>query len=274
MTKAITVNEKPINIIETENGYYICLTDMVKGVKDGDHLIRNWLQNKNTIEFLGVWEQLNNSNFKLVEFYQIKFDAGVNNFLMSVKQWVEKTSAIGIKAKTGRNGGTYAYYDIALEFAAWYDPTFKLYIINEFQKFKALQSEHQNPEWIMHREFAKINYTLQTDAVKNNLIPPTVTRQESRMIYADEAELVNKAVLGQTSKDWRTTNPALDGNIRDHSSSVQLKVLGNMESYNSILIGQHKSKEERIVEINREAQRQFAVLIDTKNLKQLNAKSA
>lgn len=245
----IIVQEKEIKVIKEGEEDYISLTDMVRNV-DGDQLIKNWIRNKNTIEFLGVWERLHNQNFNMVEFDHIRIESGTNSFLMSVYQWVDKTNAIGIKAKAGRYGGTYAHKDIALEFATWISPEFKLLVIKEFDRLKEQENKLVNPEWDYRRFLSKVNYRVHTDAIKENIIPSykTLTRDEEGYIYANEAELLNVANFGQTSKQWRLENPelAIQGyNIRDMATIPQLTVLANLESYNSILIKEGHSAKDR-----------------------------
>ena len=260
MSKSINVQGTKVAVISKEHEDYICLTDIVKSIGGDGTQILNWLRNKNTLEFLAVWEVLNNPKFNSHEFVGIKNDAGTHRFNLSVKEWVSKTNAIGIIAKTGRQGGTYAHKDIALEFASWLDPALRLYVIKEFQRLKADEERQQLPEWGINRTLAKVNYRLHTDAVKRNLIPPTVTGKETGLIYATEADLINKAVFGMTAKEWRTVNPGVDGNIRESASVEQLLVLANVESYNSILIEQGRSQTERIMELNAIARSQLTAM--------------
>lgn len=269
MNKSITVQGSKVTIISKENEDYICLTDMVKSQKGGDQLIKNWLQTKNTIEFLGVWEELNNPDFNLVEFHQIRSEAGSNAFLMSVKQWIAKTGAGGIIAKAGRYGGTYAHKDIALEFASWLSPALRLFIIKEFQRLKEEEAQQFGPEWSINRTLAKVNYRIHTDAVKRRLIPPTLSKKDVGFVYASEADVINKAVFGKTAKEWRTAYPGESGNIRDHASVEQLLVLANIESYNSILIEQGIQQSERLVTLNAEARRQFTSITQAPAVKSL-----
>jgi hypothetical protein len=236
----IKVNETEITIIKKDNEDYISLTDMIRNT-DGDQLIKNWIKNKNTIEFLGIWERLHNQNFNMVEFHHIRLEAGTNRFMMSVFQWVDKTGAIGILSKSGRSGGTYAHKDIALEFATWISPEFKLLVIKEFERLKETEAKLLNPEWDYRRFLSKVNYRIQTDAVKENIIPvyKHLSKEQEGYVYAHEAELLNVAVFGVTSKQWREAHQdsVLGGlNIRDLATIPQLTVLANLESYNSILI--------------------------------------
>lgn len=216
----IKVQETEITTISYEEKDYISLTDMVKPIENGLALIEKWLRNKNTIEFLGIWEEMYNPIFNSLEFEGIKNEAGLNRFVMSVKQWIEKTNAIGIIAKAGRYGGTYAHTDLAFEFASWVSPQFKLYIIREFQRLK--DKEQKLFGWSAKRELSKINYRIHTDAIKANLIPAEVTREQAAMTYADEADVPNIAMFGKTAKQWREANPDKTGNIRDYASINEL----------------------------------------------------
>jgi hypothetical protein len=252
----IKVKETEITIIKRDNEDYISLTDMVRDI-DGDQLIKNWIRNKNTIEFLGIWERLHNQNFNMVEFDLIRMDAGTNKFMMSVFQWVDKTGAVGIMSKTGRYGGTYAHKDIALEFATWISPEFKLLVIKEFERLKETEAKLLNPEWDYRRFLSKVNYRVHTDAVKENIIPvyQHISKAEEGYIYAHEAEYLNVAVFGKTSKQWKEENPdVLDGlNIRDLATVHQLTVLANLESYNAILIKEGVSPQNRLAKLKEAA---------------------
>ena len=247
----INVKGTEITILEQNGEPLVSLTDMVRKADDGDQLIKNWLKTKNTLEYLGVWEKMNNPNFNLVEFDQIRIESGVNKFTMSGKQWIEKTGAIGIVAKAGRYGGTYAHMDIALNFAMWISPEFQLLIVKEFQRLKNEESKTKNLEWDYRRFLTKANYRLQTDAIKENILPQysNLSRKEEGYVYADEAELINMAVFGITSKQWRKENPAAvkDGlNIRDLATIPQLHALSNAESMNSHLITKGKNAATRL----------------------------
>jgi hypothetical protein len=215
---------------------YICITDIArfKNKEQTDDLIRNWLRNRNAIEFLGIWEQLNNSDFKPVEFDGFKKEAGLNSFTLTPKQWISKTSAIGIVSKQGRYGGTYAQKDIAFEFASWISVEFKLYLIKEFQRLK--EQENQHIGWDIRRNLAKVNHLIHTDAIKENLIPDTLTPQQIQFVYASEADVLNVALFGVTAKQWREINPSLKGNLRDHANVHQLVCLANLESLNAHFI--------------------------------------
>ncbi|HTA61129.1 MAG TPA: KilA-N domain-containing protein [Bacteroidia bacterium] len=250
----IVVKGTNITIVEHNETDYISLTDMTKSVDNGDRLVENWLRNKNTIEFLGLWEVLYNPNFNTLEFEGIKNSAGTNRFLMSVNQWTTKTNAIGMMTKPGRYGGTLAHKDIAFEFGAWISPEFKLLLIKEFQRLKDEESKSKNVEWDYRRFLSKANYRLHTDAIKENIIPNYThlkSGQES-FIYANEAEILNVAVFGTTSKQWRDENKEAnkDGlNIRDLANTIQLTVLSNLESYNSILISKGVTPQDRLNEL-------------------------
>src|SRR3989344_4951046 len=215
-------------LIEGENDY-ISLTDMLRA-KDGDFFISDWLRNRNTVEFLGIWEQVNNPNFNYGEFAIIKSKVGLNSYKISVKDWVSKTNAIGLKAKVGRYGGTYAHKDIAFEFGMWISPEFKIYLIKEFQRLKNEEAERLKSGWDIKRTLAKVNYRIHTDAVKKHLIPPYISKSAANVVYASEADVLNMALFGMTAKDWRDKNPKKDGNIRDYSSVEQLVVLVNLEN--------------------------------------------
>ncbi len=241
---------------------YICITDIAryKNSERTDDLIRNWLRNRNTIEFLGIWEQLNNPDFKPVEFDGFRKQAGLNSFTLTPKQWIEQTSAIGLISKAGRYGGTFAQKDIAFEFASWISVEFKLYLIKEFQRLK--EQEFQQMGWDIRRNLAKVNYLIHTDAIKENLIPDTLTPQQISLVYASEADLLNVALFGVTAKQWRDTNPGLKGNIRDHANVHQLVCLANLESMNAHFIEQNMPQSERLVKLNELAIRQMRVLVE------------
>jgi len=239
---------------------YICLTDIArhKNADTTDDLIRNWLRNRNTIEFLGLWEQLNNPVFKPVEFDGFRKQAGLNSFTLTPKQWTERTGAIGIVSKSGRYGGTYAHKDIAFEFAAWISVEFKLYLIKEFQRLKKQEKEQLG--WDIRRNLAKINYRIHTDAIKNNLIPPSLTKEQINRIYASEADLLNMALFGMTAKMWREENLDKDGNIRDHANVSQLVCLANLESLNAHFIQEGHPQAIRLEKLNRIAIQQMKLL--------------
>lgn len=228
-SKSINVKGTEVSIINHLNEDYISLTDMIKSFGD-DTIIKNWLRNRNTVEFLGIWEQINNPNFNSVEFDLIRNQTGLNSFVLSVKKWMDTTNAIGIIASAGRYGGTFAHKDIAFEFGSWLSPEFKLYLIKEFQRLKEEESKNKSLSWNLQRTLAKVNYKIHTDAIKENLIPIKVTKQQASFIYANEADLLNVALFGLTAKEWRNFNPNLKGNIRDYAAIEQLVVLSNLES--------------------------------------------
>ena len=234
-----------------------------------DDIIRNWLRNRNTIEFLGIWEQLNNPDFKPVEFDGFRMQAGLNSFTLSPKQWAEKTGAIGIISKSGRYGGTYAHKDIAFEFASWISVEFKLYLIKEFQRLKEDENRRLSLAWDLNRTLSRLNYHIHTDAIKEHLIPPEITPAQSRITYANEADVLNVALFGQTAKQWRDANPKLEGNMRDHDTVEQLLVLANIESMNAEFIHMGLEQGKRLKRLNKIAIRQMQTLaarLDAANL--------
>ena len=257
----IKVETTEITIISHNEKDYISLTDMVRPIENGLALIEKWLRNKNTIEFLGIWEKMYNPLFNSPEFEGIKMEAGLNRFIMSVKQWIEKTHAIGIIAKAGRYGGTYAHKDLAFEFASWVSPQFKLYLIREFQRLK--DDEQKQLAWSAKRELSKINYRIHTDAIKANLIPSEITNQQAAIKYADEADVLNIAMFGMTAKQWREANPDKKGNIRDYASINELICLSNMENINAVFINDGIPQSERLIKLNRIAIQQRRILEDT-----------
>ncbi len=263
----IIVNETEITILEINEKDYISLTDMVKSIENGLALIEKWLRNKNTIEFLGIWEEMYNPDFNSPEFEGIKNAAGLNRFILSVKQWIEKTHAIGIIAKAGRYGGTYAHKDLAFEFASWVSPQFKLYLLREFQRLK--EEEQKQVGWTAKRELSKINYHIHTDAIKQNLIPAELSPIQTSIIYANEADVLNVALFGITAKQWREEHPDLKGNIRDYASINQLICLSNMENLNAVFINNGVPQSERLKELNRIAIQQMLVLEEIENRKLL-----
>jgi hypothetical protein len=270
MAKSKTINVKgaSITILQNETGELISLTDMLKA-KDGDFFISDWLRNRNTIEYLGIWESVYNPDFNYGEFAIIKSQAGLNSYKLSVKDWVAKTNAIGLKATTGRYGGTYAHSDIAFEFGMWISPEFKIYLIKEFQRLKEDENDRLLLEWNLQRTLSKINYKIHTDAIKENLIPKELHKNQITFAYADEADLLNAALFGITAKEWRDTNPNAEGNIRDQASIEQLVVLSNMESINSVLIHQGLDQKERLLQLNKMAITQMNSLVGNKNIKKL-----
>ncbi|KDE66648.1 conjugative transposon protein [Fusobacterium necrophorum DAB] len=264
----ISVQGNEITIIRDKGWEYISLTDMLKA-KDGDFFISDWLRNRNTVEYLGIWESVYNPDFNYGEFAIIKSQAGLNSYKLSVKEWVEKTNAIGLKATAGRYGGTYAHPDIAFEFGMWISPQFKIYLIKEFQRLKEEENNRLKLEWNLQRTLSKINYRIHTDAIKETLIPQEVSRKQAALVYADEADLLNVALFGLTAKEWRQNNPDKIGNLRDYATLEQLVVLSNMESINALLIKQGLPQSDRLVQLNRVAIMQMKSLVENKNIKQL-----
>ena len=262
----ITVKDKEISVVKVNDEDYLSLTDMLKA-KDGDFFITDWLRNRNTLEYIGIWEQVYNPDFNYGEFAIIKSQSGLNSFKISVKEFVARTNAISIQAKAGRYGGTYAHKDIAFEFAMWISPEFKIYIVKEFQRLKA--DEQKLLGWNAKRELSKINYKIHTDAIKNNLIPDEVTSAQKSFIYADEADLLNVAMFGKTAKQWRTENPKLSGNIRDYATINQLICLSNLESLNAVFINEGLSQRERLEKLNKIAIQQMQVLENVEDKKLL-----
>ena len=262
----ITVKETEVTVVQINNEDYICLTDMIKA-KDGEFFFSNWLRNRNTVEFLGIWEKVNNPDFNYVEFDIIKSQAGLNSYRLSAKEWMQKTSAIGIISKVGRYGGTYAHKDIAFEFAMWISPEFKVYLIREFQRLKT--EEQAQLGWTAKRELSKINYHIHTDAIKQNLIPQKLTPAQTSLVYANEADVLNVALFGITAKQWRDTNPDLKGNIRDYATINQLICLSNMENLNAVFINDNLSQQYRLVKLNHIAIQQMSILEDVENRKLL-----
>lgn len=248
--RAINVKGIPVTVVERREQDYISLTDMVQGFEGGSALIEQWLRNKDTVLFLGVWEQLNNPAFNSLEFEGIGNAAGRNSFYLSVKKWIDTTGAIGLHARAGRQGGTYAHKDIAFEFGSWLSPEFKLYLIKEFQRLKEAEASTQSLEWNLQRTLAKVNYRIHTDAIKEHLIPPVLSRSRISGVYATEADLLNMALFGLTAAEWKRTNPSLAGNVRDHATLEQLVVLSNLESINAVLIQQGLASSERLQQLN------------------------
>ncbi len=253
----IIVKDTEINIIKVVEEDYLCLTDMIRA-KDGDFFVTDWLRNRNTLEFIGIWEKVYNPIFNYGEFATIRNQAGLNSFKISVKEFVARTNAICLQAKAGRYGGTYAHKDIAFEFAMWISPEFKIYIVKEFQRLKA--DEQKLLGWTAKRELSKINYHIHTDAIKSHLIPEEVTKEQANIIYAEEADVLNVAMFGMTAKQWREANPGLKGNIRDYATINELICLSNMENINAVLVGDGIPQGERLVKLNQIAIQQMQVL--------------
>lgn len=253
----ITVKDTEVNVVKVNGEDYICLTDMLRA-KDGDFFITDWLRNRNTLEYIGIWEKVYNLNFNYGEFATIRSQSGLNSFKISVKEFVSRTNAISLQAKAGRYGGTYAHKDIAFEFAMWISPEFKIYIVKEFQRLKS--EEQRLLGWSAKRELSKINYRIHTDAIKQNLIPVEVTLAQASVIYANEADVLNVAMFGMTAKQWRETNPNLKGNIRDYATINELICLSNMENLNAVFIEQGMPQDERLIKLNQIAIHQMSVL--------------
>ena len=253
----ITVQNTDISVVKYNEEDYISLTDMAKSQLQ-EHIIFRWLSLKSTIEYLGEWEMLYNPDFNCTEFGTIKNAAGSNNFVLSVKTWIERTNAIGIRSKAGRYGGTYAHRDIAYHFGMWISPKFQLLLVKEYQRLKA--EEHQQLGWSAKRELSKINYRIYTDAIKQNLIPQEVTPVQANIIYANEADVLNVAMFGMTAKQWREANPELTGNIRDYATINELICLSNMENLNAVFIEQGMPQSKRLVRLNQIAIHQMSIL--------------
>jgi hypothetical protein len=258
----ITVKNTDLTILNINDAEYVCITDLAryKSAEHTDDVIRNWIRNRNTIELLGIWELLNNPNFKPVEFDGFRKEAGLNGFVMTPKRWIEATNAIGIISKSGRYGGTYAHRDIALEFASWISIEFKLYLLKEFQRLK--EQEQAQLGWSAKRELAKINYHIHTDAIKHNLVPVELTAKQTSIIYANEADVLNVALFGVTAKEWRDANPTLKGNIRDYATINELICLSNMENLNAVFINEGLPQRERLIKLNQSAIQQMRVLAE------------
>ncbi|MBN1756428.1 KilA-N domain-containing protein [bacterium] len=268
----IKVKGKEITVFKQDKEDYICITDIAryKNPERTDDLIRNWLRNRNTIEFLGVWEHLNNPDFKPVEFDGFRKQAGLNSFTLTPKQWITSTNAIGLISKAGRYGGTYAHKDIAFEFASWISVEFKLYLIKEFQRLK--NEEQKLLGWDIKRNLAKINYRIHTDAIKENLIPLELSKTQINHIYASEADILNMALFGMTAQEWRSKNPDKKGNIRDYANISQLICLSNLENLNALFISEGISQEKRLVKLNKIAIQQMKLLIDEFAVKRMEQK--
>jgi hypothetical protein len=256
----INVLDREVGIIVENDEDYICITDIAryKNAENTDDLIRSWLRNRNTVEFLGIWEQLNNPDFNPVQFDGFRKQAGLNSFTLTPKQWIEMTHARGIKAKPGRYGGTYAHKDIAFEFASWISVEFKLYLIKEFQRLKDQERKHLG--WDIRRNLAKINYRIHTDAIKENLIPAELNPAQINRVYASEADLLNMALFGFTAKEWRDSNPDKKGNIRDYADISQLVCLSNLENLNAHFISENIPQPGRLAKLNTIAIHQMTLL--------------
>jgi hypothetical protein len=275
--EVIHANGIDIRIYTTDfQNEYISLTDIAKykNSEDPRFVIQNWMRNRDTIEFLGLWEILSNPNFNRVQFEAVKKDAGLNRFVMTPTKWCEEMNSIGIRSKAGRYGGTYAHSDIAFEFASWISPEFKLYIIKDYKRLKSEENSRLSLNWNLNRELSKLNYRIHTDAIKANLIPPELTSAQIAYTYASEADMLNVVLFGKTAKQWRDENQNETGNIRDQATIYQLLVLSNMESYNAILIQQGKSQAERMKLLHELAVQQMTTMsaLDLKKLPGIEAK--
>ena len=269
----VDVKGSAIKILRIDGYEYISLTDLAKTQNDESpaDVVKNWMRNKETLLYLGVWEELNNENFKLVEFDQFKNEAGRHAFTMSPQKWIRETNAIGIISKSGKyGGGTFARSDIAFEFASWISPEFKLYLIKEFERLKKNENYQYKIEWNANRILSKVNYVVHTDAIKNFIVP-TLTEEQKRFVYAEEADVLNVALFGLTAKEWRESNPELArvGNMRDYTDLLHLVILSNLETINASLIADNVSQRERLIKLNNNARMQIEVLKNNKNIKDL-----
>ncbi len=267
----ISVQGKEITIFNKKEEDYISLTDIAK-YRNKDtpaDIVKNWMRSKSTIELLGLWEKLNNTDFKLVEFDQFKNDAGSNYFVLSPQKWIETTKAIGLISKSGRYGGTYAHKDIAFEFASWISVEFKLYFIKEFQRLKDEENKTKSLEWNLQRTLSKINYRIHTDAIKEKLTPPELTKKQISFVYANEADMLNVALFGKTAQEWKQENPEKKGNIRDYANIEQLVILTNMESINAVLIRRELTQSDRLINLNDVARTQMKSLMTNPTMKKL-----
>jgi len=270
--KSIIVQNVAVQVITDNQTDYICITDMASAKENESRsadIIKNWIRNRYTLEFLGTWEQIYNPSFKVVEFDHFKMQAGLNTFVLSVSEWIEKTNAIGFVVKKGRYGGTYAHKDIAFEFGSAISAPFKLYLIKEFQRLKDEENDRLKLNWNLNRTLAKINYRIHTDAVKENIMPPEISKAQESFIYANEADLLNVALYGKTASQWRKENPDIEGNIRDYSTIEQLLVLANLESLNAEFIRMQIPMNQRLVNLNRSAIAQMKSLLSLNQVKKL-----
>lgn len=269
-TKSILVKDTSIKVRSIDSADYLSLSDIAryKDAERSDYIIQNWMRNRATVDYLALWEQINNPDFNSIEFDGIRNQAGTNTFVLTPKRWMETTQAIGIISKAGRYGGTFAHPDIAFEFASWISAEFKLFLIKEFQRLKQDEIDTKKLEWNLTRSLAKINYRIHTDAIAEHLIP-TIEMNLAGFSYANEADLLNMALFGKTAKNWREQNPDKEGNVRDYASVEQLVVLSNMESYNAEMIKQSLSPQERLERLNAMAISQLQVLIKSKQIGQL-----
>ena len=258
--KTLIVKKQAINIALVDNEEYISLTDIAryKNTENPKGVIQNWIRNRNTIEFLGIWELIHNPNFKGIEFEAFKKEAGLNSFTLAPQKWIEATNALGLVSKSGKGGGTYAHRDIAFEFASWVSVEFKIYLIKEFERLK--ENEQREIGWSAKRELSKINYRIHTDAIKNNLIPKELTNKQVNLVYAEETDVLNMALFGMTAKEWREKNQNKKGNIRDYANINELICLANLENTNSIFINEGMSQSERLYKLNQIAISQMKIL--------------
>ncbi|MDD4928591.1 MAG: KilA-N domain-containing protein [Gallionella sp.] len=265
----IEVLSREVQVLTVKEEDYICITDIAryKDAERTDYLISNWMRNRNTAEFLGIWERINNPAFNPIEFDGIKKEAGLNSFILTAKQWIQRTGAIGIVSKAGRYGGTYAHKDIAFEFASWVSVEFKLYLIKEFQRLK--EEEHKTLGWDIRRNLAKLNYRIHTDAIREHLIPPELSAAQTALVYASEADVLNMALFGKTAAQWRSENPGEKGNIRDQADSAKLVCLSNLENLNALFIAEAHAQPERLRRLNQIAIQQMRILTGDGNLPKL-----
>ncbi len=273
MTKniKIEVQGKEIILYSKNSFEFISLTDMAR-FRDSErtnYIIQNWMRTRNAIEFCGLWEKLNNPNFKSIEFDAFKNESGSNSFTLTPQKWIDSTNAVGIISKSGRYGGTFAHRDIAFEFASWISPEFKFYLIHEFQRLKEEENSRLKLEWNFQRMLSKVNYKIHTDAIKENLVPSELTKQHTSQIYASEADVLNMSLFGMTAKEWREKNPTEKGNIRDFATIQQLVVLSNLESINAMLISQEINQQNRLIQLNKIAITQMKSLVENQHIKKL-----
>jgi len=267
-SKKIQIEGIEISIIAKDQNDYISLTDMARSQLQ-EVVIIKWLSLKSTIEYLGEWEALYNPNFNYTEFGTIRNAAGSNNFVLSVKNWIERTNATGITARAGRYGGTYAHKDIAFQFGMWISPKFQLLLVKEYQRLKEEENNRHQLDWNLQRTLAKVNYTIHTDAIKEKLIPDKLSKRQTSLVYASEADLLNMALFGKTAAEWRAANPDANGNMRDEATLEQLVVLSNLESINAVLIRQGLEQSDRLKQLNQIAITQMTSLVQHANLRKL-----
>jgi hypothetical protein len=267
----LLVQDTLISFTRIAQDEFISLTDIarVKNASEPKDVVKNWLRSRSTIDFLGLWEKINNPNFKGVEFDSFKNQAGANSFTLSPSKWIEATDAIGLRSTSGRTGGTYAHKDIAFEFASWVSAEFKLYLIKEFQRLKNQEIQEKSLEWNLTRSLSKINYRIHTDSIAEHIIPQLITKAQAGLVYASEADVLNVALFGMTAKEWRYLNPSKQGNMRDHASVEQLIILSNLESLNAEMIRQQISQSERLMGLNNTAIHQMRSLLGNSDVKKL-----